>query len=30
MEDTITQVEEKNKEKLVDIEIEIEEIKTKL
>lgn len=30
MEDTITQVEEKNKEKLVDIEIEIEEIKTKM
>lgn len=30
MEDTINQVEEKNKEKLTDIQIEIEEIKTKL
>ena len=30
MEDTINQVEEKNKEKLQDIEIEIEEIKTKV
>ena len=30
MEDTINQVEEKNKERLSDIEIEIEEIKTKV
>ena len=30
MEDTINQVEEKNKEKLTDIQIEIEEIKTKI
>lgn len=30
MEDTINQVEEKNKEKLTDIQIEIEEIKTNL
>jgi len=30
MEDTINAVEEKTKEKMVDLEIEIEEIKTKL
>lgn len=30
MEDTINQVEEKNKEKLTDLEIEIEEIKNKI
>jgi hypothetical protein len=30
MEDTINAVEEKAKEKMVDLEIEIEEIKTKL
>jgi hypothetical protein len=30
MEDTITQVEEKNKEKLVDIQLDIEDIKNKL
>ena len=30
MEDTINAVEEKNKEKLTDIQIEIEEIKTKV
>jgi hypothetical protein len=30
MEDTINAVEEKNKEKLTDLEIEIEEIKTKV
>lgn len=30
MEDTINEVEEKNKEKLTDLEIEIEEIKTKV
>jgi hypothetical protein len=30
MEDTINQVEEKNKEKLTDIEVELEEIKNKL
>jgi hypothetical protein len=30
MEDTINAVEEKTKEKMVDLEIEIEEIKTKV